>query len=456
MKPKNQIKILIISCLVILGGLISIQYYLIQNTYQLISETYVNEVKKEIAPVIESPELDSLEDQFVSEIKKIAWLKAQDSINEIQFHLQAQSLSDSIRNLSQKYLKSQWKDYPILKEVQLKFQLKQIVFITEFAQDTILRLVDPPLVYIGQRFDGNGFHLSSGITQTSEDLDLEDENLSTDFFYKHSSTVNMDISNFQQKIWNKMKWMLIGAFCLILAVIYLFYHIFRSFIKQKKIAEIKTDFANNITHELKTPLASLNLIIQSLQKKEVIENPEILDQMIQSMERQNNRIQNIVDRVLESSVDEQKIQLKKVEIVQFLNEFLADYHSENHQIILAIEPKELFLETDTYQLGRVLQNLLQNAEKYSPKGSEILINGFQNHSDYIIEIQDSGMGIPASEQEKIFEKFYRVSEGNRHDAKGLGLGLYLCKQIMKGLGGNILVQSSLKKGSTFILKIPVS
>ena len=455
MKQQNQIKILILSCLIILVGLISIQYYLIQNTYKLTSETYVTEVKKEIAPVIQAPELDTIEERFVTELKNLCLQKAKDSLTILEFQLKAQFLADSLRLVSQNYLDSQLKDYPILNEIKIRVQLQQIIFQTESANDTLLRIIDPPLSFIGEKFEGKSFNISTGTTHSSVDLEKGVDNQPVEYFYKHFQSVDMDISNFQQKVWGKMKWMLIGAVCLILAVILLFFSMYRSLIKQKKIAEVKTDFVNNITHELKTPLASLNLIIKSLQNREIKENQEKLNDLILSMERQNNRIQNIVDRVLESSVEEQKIHLQEVEIVQFLTEFLKDYHLDSHQLKINLQPNQLFLQTDTYQLGRVLQNLLQNAEKYSPKGSEITVNGFQNNSDYILEIQDEGMGIPASEQQKIFEKFYRVSEGNRHDAKGLGLGLYLCKQIMKSLGGSIFVQSTLKKGSTFILKIPV-
>mgnify|MGYP000902505095 CR=1 FL=1 len=454
MKQKNQIKILIIACLVILVGLISIQYYLIRNTYQLTSETYVNEVKKQISPVLDAPEMDSIEDRFISEMKNLCLDKAKDSLSLLQFQLKAQFLADSIHLISKKYLSTQFRDYPLLKEIGVRVELNQILFETDGVYDTLLRKIDPPLVYIGDKFQKKSFNISTGVTLTSVELDEKEDQEAVEYYYKHHQSVDMDISNFQQKILRKMAGMLLGAVGLILAVILLFFQMYRSLIKQKKIADVKTDFANNITHELKTPLASLNLVVKSLQKEEVIQNPEMLKQLLGSMDRQNNRIQNIVDRVLESSVNRQKIHLQEVDVVKFLKDFTSDFSSETHSLKVDLEPEEFILQTDTYQLGRVIQNLLQNAEKYSPEGTEIRLKGLQNNSDYIIEIQDEGIGIPATEQERIFDKFYRVSEGNRHNVKGLGLGLYLCKQIMDSLGGSIFVQSTLKKGSTFILKIP--
>lgn len=455
MKQQNQIRLLVISCIIILAGLVSIQYYLIRNTYQLTSETYINEVKKEIAPVLESSEIDTIEDRFVSELKKLCLKKTNDSLSLIQFRGKARALADSVRVISQQYLASQLKDYPVLNEISVRFELRQIIFQTDTVYDTLLQLADRPLVFMGKRFDGKGFNISTGTTHTSVELDKKENEPRVQYFYKHQQSVDMDISGFQQKIWKKMMWMLAGAAGLILAVMILFFYMYRSLIRQKKIAEIKTDFANNITHELKTPLASLNLIVKSFQNEEVYQNPQLMKQLIHSLERQNKRMQNIVDRVMESSVDKQKTQIQEVDISGFLREFISDYHSAAHQLQTDIDPGELILETDTYQLGRVIQNLIQNAEKYSPEGSEIRLRSYRKNSDYIIEVTDDGKGIPPNEQKKIFEKFYRVPEGNLHDTKGLGLGLYICRQIMESLGGNIYVQSTLKKGSTFILKIPV-
>jgi len=458
MKQQNQIKLLIIACLVILTGLISIQYYLIRNTYNLTKEKYITEVKTTIGPVVEAPEIDSLEDIYIEKLKILAQKKTDKTLSLSEFEIKMRFLTDSVRQAGNDFIASQIKDYPILHDVNLRFQLTKIIFSNNGVADTILKLTEPPLVFIGKVFDSKYvFNISSGTVKTNHqwDRDNPNEKFNLDYDYYHLSSVDMDISNFQEKVWGKMTGMLVAAIFLILAVILLFFKMYRALIKQKKIAEVKTDFAHNITHELKTPLASLNLIVKSFQNEEVHQNPEMMEELIHSLERQNKRIQNIVDRVLESSVDKQKIQIQEIEISEFLREITTDYHFSNHSLTVEIKPAELTLKTDSYQLGRVIQNLFQNAEKYSPPGSIIEFRSYQKDSDYIIEIHDEGKGIPVQEQKKIFEKFYRIPEGNLHETKGLGLGLYLCKQIMESLGGNIYVQSTLKKGSTFILKIPM-
>lgn len=456
---KNQIRFLAIGCIIILTGLISIQYYLVRNVYDLEKRNYVMEVKDSVAAVAEAKELDVLEDSLQEEIKKLIFKKLRDSIPAEQFSYLVLAKTDSIKILGNAFLKSQEDDYPILKELQLRYQFTEIIFRNDSIVDTILNLAGKPLVYFGKDFGAKeSFNLSYGMWYNNNNWENDDEKGNVkreNYFLSLRHTVDVDISNWQYMVLYRMKWILIAAAGLLLGVILLFFQMYRALIKQKKIAEVKTDFANNITHELKTPLASLSLIVKSFQNQEIHQNPEQVKLLIQSLERQNERMQNIVDRVLESSVDKQKIQIQKVNITEFLREFTTDFPFVTHKIKTEIEPNDLFLQTDTYQLGRVIQNLFQNAEKYSPEGSVIELKTFTRNSDYIIEIKDEGKGIPPVEQKKIFEKFYRISEGNLHNAKGIGLGLYICKQIMGSLGGEIYVQSTLNKGSTFILKIPV-
>ena len=318
----------------------------------------------------------------------------------------------------------------------------------------MLKTNDNPLVYFGEDFEGKSFNISKGIAQSSIDQKKDSINEAIKYSYKHLQSVDMDISNFQQKIWNKMLWMLVAGVALIVAVVLLFFYMYRSLIKQKKIAEMKTDFANNISHELKTPLTSLNLITKSLQKEEAFQNSESAKKLILTLARQNTRIQTIVDRVMETSLEPQKLELQEIDIVKFLKDVTSHFDSNTHSLKSNISPNRLILKTAIDQLESVLQNLLENAIKYSPDATEIILKSYVKDHFYYIEITDFGNGIPSSEQKNIFKKFYRISEGNKHDIKGLGLGLYLCNQIMKNLKGTINVKSVPKKGSTFILKIP--
>lgn len=459
MKKNNQLRYLTIICVAILAGLIAIQYYLVSNTYNLKKDEYVKEVKDSVSILVNAPQIDTLELAFQDIVKDLKIQELKDSITSAEFHALLKKKTDSIRNLTQAFLNLHRKDYPILDEINIRGKFNMIYFRNDTISDTIISISNAPLIYIGKELESSEiFRLGGGSFLNNSDWISDDYRTHTREKYniKIDHVIDFDINNWKREVLSRMAWILIAAIVLLISVVALFFWMYRAMIKQRKIAEIKTDFANNITHELKTPLTSLNLIVKSFQNEQLLQNPEMMESLIQSMSRQNNRIQQIFDRILETTVDNPKVNWENIEIVQFLKDHVNDYQSNTHDIRLELEPKELFLQTDSYQLGRVLQNILQNAEKYSPEGSEIWIKGKQHQNEYWIEIHDVGRGISPAEKKKIFEKFYRVSQGNLHDVKGLGLGLYLSKQIIESLNGSISVESQIGKGSIFTLKLPIS
>lgn len=459
MKKNNQLRYLTIICVAILAGLIAIQYYLVSNTYNLKKDEYVKEVKDSVSILVNAPQIDTLELAFQDIVKDLKIQELKDSITSAEFHALLKKKTDSIRNLTQAFLNLHRKDYPILDEINIRGKFNMIYFRNDTISDTIISISNAPLIYIGKELESSEiFRLGGGSFLNNSDWISDDYRTHTREKYniKIDHVIDFDINNWKREVLSRMAWILIAAIVLLISVVALFFWMYRAMIKQRKIAEIKTDFANNITHELKTPLTSLNLIVKSFQNEQLFQNPEMMQSLIQSMSRQNNRIQQIFDRILETTVDNPKVNWENIEIVQFLHDHVKDYQSNTHDIRLELEPKELFLQTDSYQLGRVLQNILQNAEKYSPEGSEIWIKGKQHQNEYWIEIHDVGRGISPAEKQKIFEKFYRVSQGNLHDVKGLGLGLYLSKQIIESLNGSISVESQIGKGSIFTLKLPIS
>lgn len=459
MKKNNQLQYLTIICVAILAGLIAIQYYLVSNTYNLKKDEYVKEVKDSVSILVNAPQIDTLELAFQDIVKDLKIQELKDSITSAEFHALLKKKTDSIRNLTQAFLNLHRKDYPILDEINIRGKFNMIYFRNDTISDTIISISNAPLIYIGKELESSEiFRLGGGSFLNNSDWISDDYRTHTREKYniKIDHVIDFDINNWKREVLSRMAWILIAAIVLLISVVALFFWMYRAMIKQRKIAEIKTDFVNNITHELKTPLTSLNLIVKSFQNEQLLQNPEMMQSLIQSMSRQNNRIQQIFDRILETTVDNPKVNWENIEIVQFLKDHVNDYQSNTHDIRLELEPKELFLQTDSYQLGRVLQNILQNAEKYSPEGSEIWIKGKQHQNEYWIEIHDVGRGISPAEKKKIFEKFYRVSQGNLHDVKGLGLGLYLSKQIIESLNGSISVESQIGKGSIFTLKLPIS
>lgn len=459
MQKQNQITALLLTCIVILGSLIYIQCNLVRKVYDLEKRDYVKEVKDSISAVAEAPELHVLEDSLNETFKKLILQKVKDSLSDSEFKYAFYYKTDSIKNLGNAFLKSQENEYPILKDLILCYRLTEMIFRYDAITDTLISLRDEPLIYFGEKLsEGESFNLSFGnfytTIKSSSDTDGIQNDLSLDFFTKHS--VDVDISDWQYQVLYRMKWILGAAIFLLLAVVALFFFMFRALIRQRKIAEIKTDFANNITHELKTPLTSMGLIVKSLKNDTLKIDADEREKLIETLDRQNRRLQEIVDRVMETSIGRPNLMMTNTEIVGFLKNFATDFRSESHDFRYKIEPEVLWIKTDAYQMGRVLQNLLQNAEKFSDKNSEIFMHAYPTQDYFIVEIKDCGIGISKNEQEKIFDKFYRISEGNLHNTHGLGLGLYYCKEIMKSLGGKIEVESEINKGSKFILKFPIS
>ena len=243
-------------------------------------------------------------------------------------------------------------------------------------------------------------------------------------------------------------------------VIGLLYYSIKSFITQKKIAEVKTDFINNITHELKTPLATLSLSTKMLKKEEVKAQPAIVDSTINTIDRQTHRLQKLIDQVLNNSLGYQDIELMKEQVVinDYLNTVLDDFQlsvkNDNVNIQRKIMTGSASISLDKFYFTTGIFNILENAVKYNAGDVEIDFTA-DIENDLKISITDNGIGISEHNQKQLFEKFYRVGNKEVHDVKGLGLGLYYTNQIVIAHHGKITIQSAEGEGATFTITIPI-
>jgi signal transduction histidine kinase len=267
----------------------------------------------------------------------------------------------------------------------------------------------------------------------------------------------VDVSVWKDEVLKRMYGVFILATVLIIGVIMVFFLVFRAMLRQKKLADIKTDFANNITHELKTPLSSVSIIFKSLNTPQVKNNPHMVEEMLVSLERQFNKVRHTVDSVLDSAMAaDLRIELDELDISDFLVNYVSNQTVGTHLLTTEISAQIVMIKTNVVLLEKVLDNLLQNAVKYSPPGSVIKLNSWVDGSWYAVAIIDNGPGIAKEYQKFVFGKFYRVPEQNRHTVKGLGLGLYLAKQAIGRLHGSLTLDSIFGKGSTFTIKLPVN
>ena len=248
--------------------------------------------------------------------------------------------------------------------------------------------------------------------------------------------------------------MMAGVFLFILAV---FGYMVIDLSRQKKLAEIKADFINNMTHELQTPIANIGMASEVLRtvtptdRKKAMRYADIIHE-------ENQRLKFHVEQVLQTAQLEQgKVNLdkKEVNIHELINTVLATFElrlqSRKGVIVKHLEASPASVTGDPIHLSNVLYNLLDNADKYSPVNPEITVTTQNHDQGILISVADKGMGINREVQKYIFDRFYRAPTGNRHDIKGFGLGLTYVQSIMQAHNGRIMVSSEENKGSRFDL-----
>jgi len=255
--------------------------------------------------------------------------------------------------------------------------------------------------------------------------------------------------------------MMASSFIFTLIILFVFAYTIQVIIRQKKLSDIKSDFINNMTHEFKTPIATISLAVDTIKNPRVHSDKEKMDYFTRIIREENKRMNSQVEHVLQmAQIEKGELHLNKEE----LNIHEVIEHAVEI-IRIQVESREGTIETkmnstrpviygDQLHLSNVIFNLLDNANKYSPQKPVITISTEDHKDGVLIKVKDQGTGMTKEAQKKIFEKFYRVPTGNLHDVKGFGLGLSYVKAIVEQHGGRISVDSELGKGSIFEVFIP--
>jgi two-component system, OmpR family, phosphate regulon sensor histidine kinase PhoR len=248
----------------------------------------------------------------------------------------------------------------------------------------------------------------------------------------------------------------------ILFIVFLFLITFRNWLKQKKLSEMKSDFINNITHELNTPLAAIIVANKNLQNEKILEKKENIRPLTEVIERQSERLKRLIDEVMEI-VTTEKIVLKKKEysVNDLLDEILLDYRLQLTETDMSLDFNKKALKDnvnlDKFHFTTMMMNILGNGIKYNDKKEKKLSVVTENSTegDLQIRISDNGIGMSPETISHIFEKFYRNSNPNIVQVKGLGLGLYYARQSAAAHNWNIKVESKLGTGSSFVIILPL-
>jgi two-component system, OmpR family, phosphate regulon sensor histidine kinase PhoR len=231
-------------------------------------------------------------------------------------------------------------------------------------------------------------------------------------------------------------------------------------LQQKKISEIKNDFINNMTHEFKTPIATISLATDSLGSPMIMGNETKTRKFLGIIKEENKRMLNQVEKVLQmAQIDRMEIKPVDVDINDILSQAVnhAELKIEEREgkIELILNAHNFEIEADQNHISNIIANLLDNAEKYSEDKPHIIVETFDDKAGIRISIKDNGIGMSKESIKHIYEKFYRVHTGNLHNVKGFGLGLSYVKAIVEAHGGKITVSSELGKGTNFTIFLPL-
>jgi two-component system, OmpR family, phosphate regulon sensor histidine kinase PhoR len=262
-------------------------------------------------------------------------------------------------------------------------------------------------------------------------------------------------------VWRQMSLWVSASAIFTLIIIAAFFITVRALIKQKKLSEIKSDFINNMTHEFKTPLATISLAVDALKNEKVINDRSKMEYFSGIIKEENKRMNKQVETILQAALlDKKEIQLNLkplhahdlIEVA--LNNIKLPLEERGGHVEANLDAIDDLVMVDEVHFTNVINNLLENAIKYSKENPQIKLTTSNNENGIRIQIEDKGIGMSKETVQRIFEKFYRAHTGNIHDVKGFGLGLNYVKTIINSHRGKIRAESTLGKGSMFILDMP--
>ncbi len=346
-------------------------------------------------------------------------------------------INDIIRNSMDKYLK---------KDVSFEFAIAQNSIMGEEIQSEN---------FIKYALDtaNNYQHVIPLVAASGSNL----ENLSNEEF------LVVIVPNEESIILKEIFWFIMGSILFTLIITTAFYITIRSLLKQKKLSEIKSDFINNMTHEFKTPLATISLAVDALKNEKVAGDKEKTQYFTGVIKEENKRMNKQVEAILQAALlDKKEVQLnlKKHEahsLISFaVNNMTLPLKEKNGVLNIKLDANNDFIMADEVHFINIVNNLLDNAVKYSKDNPVINLTTSNAGNQFRIKIEDNGIGMNKETLNRIFEKFYRAHTGNIHNVKGFGLGLSYVKTMVKAHNGTIKADSTLGKGSCFTISFPLA
>ena len=449
---KNN-KFLVLGSVLIILALLIIQAYFIFNTYQLKEK----EIKFEVKSTLEKlDDRQSFEERNLKDDREQQILIDFQNklINEKQLISKLQNLEIIHAKVAMNFIENKFKATNF--EIGYSKNIASIVVINKGIKKVLInksielyRSKTPLIKKL--ILSKSSWHTSS---ENSTDIDGLTKKVNKKYEYEVYKVYNYSINNLENLVFSQMIGLLIFSFLIMILLVLMLFYLIKNIQKLDNIASMQRDFINNITHEFKTPMATLSIATKTLKTDFV--DATILQNSIAIIERQNIRLQKIFDQVDFNTI------LKNVENIkidqninsEFLNNCINDFKISNTNVaIISNIDENINLKISKFHCNTILQNLLENAVKYG--GTKLEISAKTENNLFVLRVKDNGIGIAKKDQNSIFEKFYRANSGNIHNVKGLGLGLFYTKEIIEKYNGKIVVESS-NQGSEFIISIPNS
>lgn len=342
-----------------------------------------------------------------------------------------------------------------------------------FGKDTILIYRDPsyverrPMRQAGQTgpgFPGGGGGGPFVQPVTAQELSRSTILVTRSFLDRNNFAINfdyyIDFSDKKRMILKEISASLGMSVLSTIIVLVIFLITYRNLMEEKRLSNLKTDFINNMTHELKTPLATITVAGKTLELEKIRRDEAKVLETAKMVGKQSVHLNQLINMILEISMWERtqfQLDKKTVDIEEIMNDIVGSFKSgggNGAQIIQKYDLTGVKADVDVVYFTTMINNLLSNAVKYSDKEPVIKIEGQKDERNISISVVDNGIGISKTDQKHVFDKFYRASTGNIHKFKGLGLGLYYVKKIAEAHGGDVTVSSKPGKGSIFTVTLP--
>ncbi|HEU4859319.1 MAG TPA: HAMP domain-containing sensor histidine kinase [Chitinophagaceae bacterium] len=272
------------------------------------------------------------------------------------------------------------------------------------------------------------------------------------------------VPNSSGVVLKELRWRIFIAGLFTLIIFAAFYLTVNTMLRQKKLSEIKNDFINNMTHEFKTPLATISLAVDAMKNDKVIGDKEKLNYFSSIIKEENQRMNRQVETILKAALLERQevnLMLKPTHVHDVIKDiadnFILQLNDKNGKVEMDLEATNDLIEADEVHFPNLINNLIDNSVKYAKENvpPEIRISTAANGKNMTIRLEDNGIGMAKETVKRIFEKFYRAHTGNVHNVKGFGLGLSYVKTMVDAHGGQIKVDSMPGKGSIFTLELPL-